>query len=66
MIMSQEKMDSHYTTFVSAMLNCGGITDANMKKAFELVTADMMREVRDVCKNDAFAAANAISVASVK
>lgn len=66
MIISDEKMKKHYETFVKCVFHDGKFSDANMKRAFELVTREMMLEVRDAAKNAAFDAAHNISHLEVK
>jgi hypothetical protein len=66
MIMSQEKMDKHYDTFVKCVFRDGKFNDANLKWAFEHVTADMLREVQNQCMKIAFDAANNIANSEVK
>lgn len=66
MIMSKEKMDKHYETFVKCVFHDGKFCDNNLKRAFEHITGDMMREVASACSKRAFEAANDISSVEVK
>jgi len=66
MIMSREKMDKHYETFVKCVFHDGKFCDNNLKRAFEHITGDMMREVQNECMKIAFDAANNIANSEVK
>lgn len=66
MIISEAKMQKHYETFVKCTFLNGKFSDENMRRAFETVTTDMLRELKDETTKLAFAGANAVSNAELK
>ncbi len=66
MIISEAKMQHHYETFVKCAFLNGKFSHETMRRAFQTVTIDMLRELKDETTKLAFAGANAVSNAELK
>ena len=61
MVISDEKMNAHYEAFIKCAFHDGKFNNTNLRRAFEHVTANMLREYNSAVMKVAFDAANQIS-----